>query len=89
MKFRFMYTTLNAAYETLFLNEKKRPSMFADTAQHRRCLVLSTAFWEWRHVKQIGKSGKVLKDAFKVSYHIVVNKLQEDHPFYMAGIYST
>ncbi len=88
-KFRTMYTTLNAMSETLLVNEQKRPSMFAEAAQYRRCLVPSTGYWEWRHVKQMGKRGKILKDPIKIPYHIVVNKQNDDHPFYMAGIYST
>ena len=75
--------------ETLFVNEQKRPSMFAEAAQYRRCLVPSTGYWEWRHVKQLGKRGKLLKDAVKFPYHISVNQHLDDHPFYMAGVYST
>lgn len=88
-EFRHMYTTLNATCEGLFANDKGRPSMFAGAAQFRRCLVPSTGYWEWRHLKQIGKSGKILKEPAKIPYHLVVTDHQEDRPFYMAGVWGT
>jgi putative SOS response-associated peptidase YedK len=84
--FRFKFTTLNATSEGLFVNDKGKSSMFGGAAQYRRCLVPSTGYWEWRHVKQIGKSGKLLKEPVKIPYHLVVTDHQEDRPFYMAGI---
>jgi len=88
-RWRFMYTTLNATCEGLFINEKGKTSMYAGAAQYRRCLVPSTGYWEWRHIKQIGKSGKILKDPIKIPYHLVVKEYQENHPFYMAGLWGT
>jgi len=80
-------TTLNAVADTLFINEKGKVSMYADAAQNGRCLVPSTGFWEWRHFKQIGKSGKDLKTPIAFPYHVVV-KGKIDEPYYLAGIYN-
>ncbi|MDH7459821.1 SOS response-associated peptidase family protein [Chitinophagaceae bacterium 26-R-25] len=86
---RLMFTSLNATCEGLFINEKGKSSIYAGAAQYRRCLVPSTGYWEWRHVKQIGKSGKILKEPAKIPYHLVVTDHQVDNPFYMAGICGT
>ncbi len=73
-------TTLNAVGEELLLPGK----MYRDAALHRRCLVLSSGFYEWRHVHPLGKTGKPLKTAVKYPYHIF---LPGQEVFFMAGIW--
>lgn len=82
-KFIKGYTTLNAKAEELFSEEKT--GMFDDAARNRRCLILSTGFYEWRHVFPLNKrTGQPNKTAVKYPYHIGV----KDQPyFYMAGIW--
>lgn len=79
-KFHPPLTTLNAIGEEMLLPRK----MFRDAALQRRCLVLSTGIYEWRHVPAIGKKGQVLKTMNKFPYHI---SLKEEPYFYMAGIW--
>jgi putative SOS response-associated peptidase YedK len=84
-KWHVGYTTLNAKAENLFANEKGNPSIYADAARKRRCLVLSTGFYEWRHVFPLNKkTGQPLKTAIKYPYFI---SLKEEEYFYMAGIW--
>ncbi len=79
------YTTQNAKAENLFISERGGASMFADAARQRRCLVLSTGFFEWRHVNRLNKkTGQPLKVADKFPYYI--NVKNQDY-FYMAGIW--
>ncbi|MEP6713679.1 MAG: SOS response-associated peptidase family protein [Ferruginibacter sp.] len=79
-RFRPPLTTLNAMGEELL----KPGKMFRDAALHRRCLILSSGFYEHRHIFPIGKKGLPLKTAVKYPYHITV----KDTPvFMMAGIY--
>jgi putative SOS response-associated peptidase YedK len=74
MKGREKFNTLNATAERLF--ESK---LFRQPALKRRCLVLSSGFFEWRHLKQEGAK----KD---VTYPYYINI--KDRPyFFMAGIY--
>ncbi len=77
-KWKPAYTTLNATSEQLL--EK----MYKDAALHRRCLVPSAGFYEWRHVQVVGKSGKLLKTPEKFPYLIEMINQPE---FYMAGIW--
>lgn len=79
-RFRPPMTTLNAMGEELLLQGK----MYRDAALKRRCLFLSTGFFEWRHVPQIGKKGQVLKATDKIPYHLSV---KETEIFYIAGIW--
>jgi putative SOS response-associated peptidase YedK len=74
-------TTLNAMAEELYMPGK----IYTESALHRRCLVLSTGFFEWRHVHRLNKrTGQPLKTADKYPYYITV----KDQPyFFMAGIY--
>ena len=72
------YTTLNATSEEL-LNK-----LYRDAALHRRCLIPSNGFYEWRHVQLVGKSGKLLKTPDKFPYWI---RLRDQPEFYMAGIW--
>ncbi|MFT3680715.1 MAG: SOS response-associated peptidase [Ferruginibacter sp.] len=73
-EFRKKFTTLNAKGETLL--ESK---MFRDAALKRRCLVLASHFYEWRHYKPEGE-----KKDIAFPYAIEVN--DADY-FYMAGIW--
>lgn len=79
-KFHPPITTLNAVGEEMLQAGK----MYRDAALYRRCLVLSSGFYEWRHVNPIGKKGQPLKTAVKYPYHI---HIPEREYFYMAGIY--
>jgi putative SOS response-associated peptidase YedK len=73
--------TLNAMSEEMLLPKK----MYREAALSRRCLVLSSGFFEWRHVFPIGKrTGLPLKTAVKYPYHI---GLKDEPYFYMAGIW--
>ena len=80
------YTTLNAKAENLFLNEERNGvSMFAEAANQRRCLVLSTGFFEWRHLFPKNKrTGEPVKTAVKYPYFIHV---KNEEYFFFAGIY--
>ncbi len=71
--------TFNAKSENLFVNEKGQKSMWADSAMNRRCLVLSSGFYEWRHYKPEGS-----KKDIAYPYYI---SLPEKEYFYMAGIW--
>ena len=79
--FHPMILTLNAVSEELTLPRK----IFREAALNRRCLVLSTGFFEWRHVFPLNKkTGKPLKTATKYPYYI---KLKNREYFFMAGIW--
>jgi putative SOS response-associated peptidase YedK len=81
---RKSYTWLNAKAENLFVNEKGRLSMFREGALHGRCLVLSSGFYDWRHLPKMGKRGKPLKATEAFPYYITL----KDRPpyFFMAGV---
>lgn len=66
---------LNARSETLLQSK-----MFRDAALHRRCLVLASHFYEWRHYKPEGA-----KKENKYPYAI---EMADADYFYMAGIYN-
>lgn len=74
-------TTLNAVSEEMLLPNK----IYRESALQRRCLVLSTGFYEWRHFFPLNKrTGEPVKTAIKIPHHIRV----KDQPyFFMAGIY--
>ena len=74
MKGREQFNTLNATAERLF--ESK---LFKQPALKRRCLVLSSGFYEWRHFKP---SGAKKENAYP--YFI---SLKDKPYFFMAGIY--
>jgi len=79
--FRPPILTLNAVSEELV----KPGKIYRDAALKRRCLVLSTGFFEWRHLFPTGKkTGKPLKTAVKYPYHI---KVKDQEYFYMAAIW--
>lgn len=79
--FHPMITTLNAVSEELLQPRK----IYRQAALSRRCLVLSTGFYEWRHIFPANKkTGKPVKTAVKYPYHISV----KDQPyFFMAGVW--
>lgn len=72
---------LNAVGEELLLPFKK----FKDSALKRRCLVISTGFYEWRHHFPLNKrTGEPLKTPIRIPYYITL----KDKPyFFMAGIW--
>lgn len=73
-------TALNAIAE-----EMLDKSMFKKAARETRCLVLSSGFYEWKHVPKIGKQGQPLKATDKLPHFI---SLPGREYFYMAGIYN-
>ena len=80
-KFHPPITTLNAVGEELLLPNK----MYRESALARRCLVLSTGFYEWRHVFPKNKrTGEPVKTPLKYPYRIMV---KDREYFYIAGIY--
>ena len=80
-KFRPGIITLNAVCEELLLPNK----IYREAALKRRCLVLSTGFFEWRHVYPLNKkTGQPLKTAIKYPYYV---SLRDKEYFYMAGIW--
>lgn len=79
-KFHKAYTTLNAVSEELLDKGK----WFREAALHRRCLVLSTGFYDWRHIHPKGKRGLPLKTTEAFPYRV---KLKDTEIFYMAGIW--
>ncbi len=81
---RKRFTWLNAKGENILLNEKGNASMYRDGALHGRILVLSSGFYEWRHIPKTGKRGQPLKETEKFPYHITVDNGEEY--FFMAGI---
>ncbi|WP_419788879.1 SOS response-associated peptidase [Mucilaginibacter sp. E4BP6] len=84
-KWKQGYTTLNATTENLFVNDWGKPSMFADAVRNRRCLLMSTGFFEWRHIyRNPKKTGLPLKTPDKYPYYI---SLPDHDYFFMAGIW--
>ncbi|HEK22075.1 MAG TPA: SOS response-associated peptidase [Bacteroidetes bacterium] len=84
-KWKTGYTTLNATTENLFVNDWGKKSMFADAVRERRCLLLSTGFFEWQHIyRKHKKTGENLKTPDKYPYYI---SLPEHEYFFMAGIW--
>lgn len=71
---REKFTTLNAKGENLL--ESK---MYRDASLRRRCIVLSSGFYEWRHYKPIGT-----KKENAYPYFITI---KGKPVFFMAGIY--
>ena len=73
--------TLNATSEEMLRHNK----IFREAALSRRCLVLSTGFFEWRHVFPVNKrTGKPLKTPVKYPYRI---GLKDKSYFFLAGIW--
>ena len=85
-KFITGYDTLNAKAENLFTNDQGRPSLYRHAAINGRILVLSSGFYEWRHIYRKNKrTGELLKTPDKYPYYI---NLPDKEYFYMAGIYN-
>jgi putative SOS response-associated peptidase YedK len=74
MQGREKFNTLNATSERLL--ESK---LFKQPALKRRCLVLSSGFYEWRHYKPVGATKEIAYPYFIL--------LKERPYFLMAGIY--
>lgn len=80
-KFHPPITTLNAVSEELLAPGK----IYREAALKRRCLVLSSGFYEWRHVYPLNKrTGLPLKTANKYPYHVTV---KDREYFFIAGIW--
>jgi putative SOS response-associated peptidase YedK len=80
-KFKPPMITLNAVSEEILSPGK----MYRQAALKRRCLVLSTGFFEWRHVYALNKrTGLPLKTANKFPYYI---SLKDRGYFFMAGVW--
>ncbi|HEY8387735.1 MAG TPA: SOS response-associated peptidase [Parasegetibacter sp.] len=71
---RSKFTTLNAVGERLLESR-----LYNEAARKRRCLVVVTGFYEWRHYKPEGA-----KTVAKYPYYIT---LRQNRPFFMAGVY--
>lgn len=71
---RQKYTTLNAIGEKMLSS-----NLYKEAAMKRRCLVPSSGFYEWRHVKLEGA-----KKETAVPYFVL---LPDRSVFYMAGIW--
>ena len=75
-------TTLNATSEELL----KPGKIYRNAALKHRCLVLSTGFFEWRHIYPKNKrTGLPVKTPLKYPYHI---SLKDQEYFFMAAIYN-
>jgi putative SOS response-associated peptidase YedK len=73
--------TLNATAEELLLPRK----IYKTAARERRCLILSTGWFEWRHIHRINKrTGLPNKTAEKYPYFV---SLKDKEYFYMAGVW--
>jgi putative SOS response-associated peptidase YedK len=80
-KFHPSINFLNAVGEELLLPDK----VYREAALHRRCLVLSSGFYEWRHVFPKNKrTGEPVKTAIKYPYYI---RMKDREYFFMAGIW--
>src|SRR5476651_682442 len=83
--FKRKFTTLNAKVENLFTNEAGKRSMWASAVKKGRCLVLSTGFFEWRHIyRNHAKTGLPLKTPDKFPCYINVKGAPY---FFMAAIH--
>lgn len=79
-KYNVPILTLNAIGEELF--EKVT---YKKAAMERRCFILSSGFYEWRHIFPPNKrTGLPTKTAIKYPYHI---GLKNKEYFFMAGIW--
>src|SRR5678816_2944360 len=72
---------LNAVAEELLLSNK----VYRDAALHRRCIIPSTGFYDWRHIYPLNKrTGQPLKTAVKYPYRVMV---KDREIFWIAGIW--
>jgi putative SOS response-associated peptidase YedK len=73
--------TLNAIGEEIL----QKPT-YKKSAKEKRCLILSSGFFEWRHIYPISKrTGQPLKTPVKYPYYI---HLPKQEYFFMAGIWN-
>jgi len=80
-KFNQPLNFLNAVAEELLLPNK----VYRDAALNRRCIILSTGFYDWRHIYPLNKrTGQPLKTAVKYPYRVMVKGREY---FWMAGIW--
>lgn len=76
------YDFLNAVSEELLFKNK----VYRQAALNRRCLILSTGFYDWRHIYPINKrTGEPRKTPEKYPYRVMVNGREY---FWMAGIWN-
>lgn len=76
------YDFLNAVSEELLLKNK----VYRRAALERRCIILSTGFYDWRHIFPLNKrTGEPRKTAEKYPYRVMVNGREY---FWMAGIWN-
>ncbi|KMQ65185.1 hypothetical protein ACM46_09310 [Chryseobacterium angstadtii] len=62
-----------------------KEKMFRKAALDRRCLILSSEFYEWRHIYRLNKkTNQPLKTADKYPYHI---GLKDKEYFFIAAIW--
>ncbi|MES2429290.1 MAG: SOS response-associated peptidase family protein [Bacteroidota bacterium] len=81
-QFQVPILTLNAMSEEMLLPRK----IYRQAALERRCLILSTGFYEWRHIFPANKkTGLPVKTAVKYPYHIGV---KDKEYFFIAGIWT-
>jgi len=72
---------LNAVSEELLASNK----VYRQAALHRRCIIPSSGFYDWRHVFPLNKrTGQPLKTAVKYPYRVMV---KDKELFWMAGIW--
>jgi len=72
---------LNAVSEELLIRNK----VYREAALHRRCIIPSSGFYDWRHIFPLNKrTGQPLKTAVKYPYRVMVKNKEV---FWMAGIW--
>jgi putative SOS response-associated peptidase YedK len=81
---RIKLSTLNARNDNL-LNS----NIWKNAAHTGRCLILSSGFFEYRHIPKVGKKGQLLKATDKYPHFITIPSAIEHSLFVMAGIKST
>ncbi|MGC4038070.1 MAG: SOS response-associated peptidase family protein [Chitinophagaceae bacterium] len=81
---RIMNRRIIAKGEELLKNDKSHDSVFREGALYGRCLILSSGFFEWRHVPVMGKKGKPLAKKERIPYFITLRHRPEY--FFMAGV---
>lgn len=75
------YNFLNAVSEELLLPNK----VYRQAALERRCIILSTGFYDWRHIFPISKKTKQpVKTAVKYPYRVM---MKDREYFWIAGIW--
>jgi putative SOS response-associated peptidase YedK len=77
------YDFLNAVSEELLLKNK----VYRQAALNRRCIILSTGFYDWRHIFPLNKrTGEPRKTAEKYPYRVMI---KDREYFWMAGIWNS